>query len=113
MSHRPNSTRSLLRKIKLLFFTLDGEDKLEEFRLEGGVAEEDEDEGPLFRGEDDGKSDYWYDRQEEEINQNAERSRKNEMMLSRLDYRTVWIMRILVSVATAGAVGYVADLVPV
>lgn len=47
------------------------------------------------------KSERWYDNLEEKISNNHKRSIENRMMLERIDFRTVWLMRIVIGISIA------------
>lgn len=59
------------------------------------------------------RTDRWFSYIEERVDENTERSRQNQMYLSRMDYRTVWIMRLLLGVLTALVVGLVGQFLGV
>lgn len=67
--------------------------------------------GTTDSGIEQGKrSPEWFDDIEERVEENAERSRENKMYLARMDYRTVWIMRILIGIGAAILGGLMVEL---
>lgn len=74
----------------------------EEVRGDGGESNE----GPMSEK----RSKYWFEHIEKTVENNAERSRKNKMILNRIDLRSTWIMRILLAIIGTVAVAYISSL---
>lgn len=72
--------------------------------VRGGNGDGDDDDGedngrpPIEAGR---RSEYWFEKIDEKAKENYKRSIRNESYLKRLDYRTVWIARILTGVAVS------------
>jgi len=84
---------------------------------EGGGEEWDNPSLNMEPGEEDDKAkrpEYWYDKIEDTVEENEDRSKRNTNLLNKLlfktdtvDYRTVWIMRVLIAIFMA----IVADVI--
>lgn len=56
------------------------------------------------------RSNSWYDKIEQQVEENRKKTRSNENYLVRLDYRTVWIIRLLVAVLGTVVGGIIINL---
>lgn len=109
---------SISEKLDKLLTTTDLEEdeRLEEIRkLMGDEAEEDGGDGGIKGSKPSNRligkrGEYWYDQMEEKTVENAERSIENEMVLSNIDLRTTWIMRILIGLIITVLASYVTQL---
>jgi hypothetical protein len=80
-------------KCKRLFYSMSEEDKDGEPIPNGGED--------YYEGIDPGvRAPGWYERIEAEVKENSKQARRNEKRLVRLDYRTVWILRLLAAMVT-------------
>lgn len=96
-------SQSLLRR---LFFPMSEEDACrgtdeinmssDDEKLPNGGGEEgrESESSKLKAGK---RSEHWFERVQEEVKENRKRSIKNQNYLTTLDYRTAWIMRVLVA----------------
>jgi hypothetical protein len=57
------------------------------------------------------RSENWFSDIEDQVEENRKRASENETYLVRLDYRTVWIMRLLIAVLAAVIAGGVLQTV--
>lgn len=118
MSTRQNK---ILKEMKALFFQID-EEELRQRVEESDKRNPERSADDFTRGGEDSddkepmtgpRSEYWFEHIEQSVDENSKRSRENKLILSRLDLRTTWIMRILLAIVGTVAVTYLTTLIPV
>jgi hypothetical protein len=92
-------TAKFVKAVRILLFR-SNRDEVEAEAIELRMDEQEERERG---GDSTPESDRWLDSLEGDINENSQRSIDNRVMLERLDFRTVWILRFLLMIAGAFA----------
>lgn len=109
-----NRRERVLHTAKHVFFDTDDDDVnhgVEESPPEtsgvggGGAAD---DAGSVAAG---ARAETWFQRIEDEVRENMRRSRRNYNRLERLDFRTVWIARLIVGVLVTVIGGIILQII--
>lgn len=79
--------------------------------LRGGEEEEEEDDNEQDTVPAGQRAERWFERIEHNVKQNRKKSRQNFNRLERMDFRTVWIARLLLAVFGTVLGGVVLQLV--
>lgn len=110
---RQGQSSSRVESYRRLFFTMDRDE------LENRDDDYTDKEPEIEKSEKESKglggstvsSRFWLDKIESKVDSNRERSLDNRYYLARLDYRTVWIIRLLVALTATIAGAVMIDII--